>query len=246
MGKKKKLKAEKLSKREKGTSKVVPAGTKFKALSEYPTEPPTPIKVIPAGKQFELVVDGDNVVGFTHDRNGIYQHTVEVGSDLSSAMQQMKEWIENQYAGDSKVEAVIHPETVDETLDRKLSVAERFGGPGWREMMKEPGFAIGGIISPEDDAHLRKVAADTHADIEKRYGVNDQPKPVPNDKPSIHDLLVDAVLQRKEFGLQKYGTLLQAGNGRKSLKDALEEILDLAAYLMCVIVEEEEENRPAS
>lgn len=42
-------------------------------------------------------------------------------------------------------------------------------------------------------------------------------------------LLVD---QRRELGLTRYGALLQAGNGRDSLRDAIEEVVDLAAYLV--------------
>lgn len=58
-----------------------------------------------------------------------------------------------------------------------------------------------------------------------------EPAPVPNDKPSIHDLVIRDMESRKAFGLAKYGTILQAGNGRKALKDAYEEVLDLAVYL---------------
>lgn len=43
--------------------------------------------------------------------------------------------------------------------------------------------------------------------------------------------------KRDEMGLRKYGTRLQAGNGRDALKDAYEEALDLAVYLRQVIAE---------
>jgi len=69
-----------------------------------------------------------------------------------------------------------------------------------------------------------------------------EPAPIPNDRPSIHDLVIGDMLSRKEMGLKKYGTILQAGNGRNSLKDAYEEVLDLAVYLRQKI-EEENENR---
>ena len=58
-----------------------------------------------------------------------------------------------------------------------------------------------------------------------------EPNPVPNSNPSIHDLVVKDIEDRKRFGLEKYGTLLQAGNGRKGLVDAYQEILDLVVYL---------------
>lgn len=58
-----------------------------------------------------------------------------------------------------------------------------------------------------------------------------QPAPKPTDGPSIHDLVVADVLERKAFGIGKYGVGLQAHNGRDALQDAYEEVLDLAAYI---------------
>jgi hypothetical protein len=65
-----------------------------------------------------------------------------------------------------------------------------------------------------------------------------EPAPVHNDSPSIHDLVIQDMESRKQFGLQKYGTILQAGNGRNALKDAYEEVLDLAVYLRQKLEEE--------
>ena len=42
--------------------------------------------------------------------------------------------------------------------------------------------------------------------------------------------LRDACVDRRAFGLKKYGTVLQANNGRDWRKDALQEALDLIAY----------------
>lgn len=61
--------------------------------------------------------------------------------------------------------------------------------------------------------------------------VNGEPPPIHNDGPSMHDLVVEDMRRRKEMGLRKYGTILQAGNGRNALQDAYEEVLDLAVYL---------------
>jgi len=58
-----------------------------------------------------------------------------------------------------------------------------------------------------------------------------QPLPTPNDRPSVHDLVVADVLGRKAFGLAKYGSHLQAHNGRDALRDAYDEALDLCCYL---------------
>lgn len=67
--------------------------------------------------------------------------------------------------------------------------------------------------------------------------VGDQPMPIPNDGPSMHDLLIAEVMKRKELGLNRYGTVLQAGNGRDALQDALDEAIDLCVYLMQAIKE---------
>jgi hypothetical protein len=58
-----------------------------------------------------------------------------------------------------------------------------------------------------------------------------EPAPVHNDSPSMHDLVIKDMESRKQFGLNKYGTILQANNGRNAIKDAYEEVLDLAVYL---------------
>lgn len=63
-----------------------------------------------------------------------------------------------------------------------------------------------------------------------------QPLPTTSDREGAHDALLrehlrDAVTDRKMLGLTRYHSLLQAGNGRDSLRDAVEEALDLAAYL---------------
>jgi|SRR6188508_1858839 len=69
-------------------------------------------------------------------------------------------------------------------------------------------------------------------------GLTVQPPPQANDQPSSHDLVVEDLLKRKEFGLAKYGTLLQVFNGRNSLEDAYDEILDLAVYLRTLLEED--------
>lgn len=67
-----------------------------------------------------------------------------------------------------------------------------------------------------------------------------QPAPTPTDEPSAHDLVIAELEKRKAFGIAKYGVTLQAGNGRDHLRDALDEVLDLAVYLMCAIQQQEE------
>jgi hypothetical protein len=91
-------------------------------------------------------------------------------------------------------------------------------------------------------------------DIKRKDRPGDQPLPVPNDGPSMHDL-VCADLQamcmsgwptgiagdlqaRKRLGLERYGSLLQAHNGRDALRDLYEELLDATVYA-CQAKEEE-------
>jgi hypothetical protein len=65
----------------------------------------------------------------------------------------------------------------------------------------------------------------------------DQPLPIQNERQSIQDLVIEDIEARKKVGLERYGTLLQADNGRDSLRDAYEEALDLTCYLRQAIEE---------
>jgi hypothetical protein len=75
----------------------------------------------------------------------------------------------------------------------------------------------------------------------------DQQLPVPNNGPSMHDLVADdldgwpaspaaieavraLLLERKRIGLERYGSLLQAGNQRDWRRDLREELADAAVY----------------
>lgn len=89
------------------------------------------------------------------------------------------------------------------------------------------------------------------------WGTDPQPDPKPglNNGPSMHDMVIadimsrdphwdvsvgkarhirdqvaDDLLARKVFGLAKYGTVLQTGNGRDFLVDLYQELLDASVY----------------
>lgn len=79
------------------------------------------------------------------------------------------------------------------------------------------------------DAADQVRAADAEA-LAAEHGWG-QPAPEPNDGASMHDLVIADMASRKEFGLAKYQSLLQAHNGRDALQDAYEESLDLVVYL---------------
>lgn len=65
----------------------------------------------------------------------------------------------------------------------------------------------------------------------------EQPAPRPNESTPIVDLVLLDLSARKALGLERYGTYLQAGNGRDALMDAYHEALDLAIYLRQAIEE---------
>jgi hypothetical protein len=67
--------------------------------------------------------------------------------------------------------------------------------------------------------------------------IQDQPPPSPNNSTPIWDLVIKDMHERDHVGRQRYGTPLQARNGRDSLVDAYQEALDLAVYLRQLIEE---------
>lgn len=65
----------------------------------------------------------------------------------------------------------------------------------------------------------------------------DQPLPVKNDSVDIQTLVIQDIVARRLVGIERYGTALQANNGRDVLRDAYEESLDLTCYLRQAIAE---------
>jgi hypothetical protein len=61
----------------------------------------------------------------------------------------------------------------------------------------------------------------------------------PGQSAPIWNLVVKDMLDRDALGEAKYGTRLQAHNGRDVLKDAYEEALDLAVYLRQALYEKD-------
>lgn len=58
-----------------------------------------------------------------------------------------------------------------------------------------------------------------------------QPAPIPNDQPSIWQLVMEDMRAREKHGVEKYKTVLQINDGRDHLIDAYQELLDLVVYL---------------
>jgi hypothetical protein len=66
---------------------------------------------------------------------------------------------------------------------------------------------------------------------------NGAPMPVPTGGPSMHDLVIEDLAARKQFGLERYGSVLQAHNGRDALQDLYEEMMDALVYLRQLMAE---------
>lgn len=67
--------------------------------------------------------------------------------------------------------------------------------------------------------------------------INDQPPPTHNQSKPIWELVVEDMKQRDQVGRERYGTPLQAHNGRDALIDAYQEALDQCVYLRQAIEE---------
>mgnify|MGYP001605866633 CR=1 FL=1 len=81
---------------------------------------------------------------------------------------------------------------------------------------------------------------------EQVRGVLDSPHAVALNKPQpppgvgvgdITELVIADLMARRRVGIARYGTTLQAWNGRDALIDAYQEVLDLAQYLRQAIEE---------
>ena len=66
----------------------------------------------------------------------------------------------------------------------------------------------------------------------------EQPPPIPNDRPSIQQLVLADVAERERIGIERYGVALQALNGRDGLRDLYEELLDAVMYVRQLIEED--------
>ena len=87
---------------------------------------------------------------------------------------------------------------------------------------------------------------DTRTPEEEFYGdaaprqmkdMRDQAPPVRNDRPAVWHLVISDMVERDRVGRHRYGTPLQAHNGRDALIDAYQEALDLVVYLRQAIEE---------
>lgn len=64
-----------------------------------------------------------------------------------------------------------------------------------------------------------------------------EPAPVPNSSVPIWELVIADMKERNEIGTKKYGTPLQAFNGRDALVDLTQELMDALVYCKQMMVE---------
>ncbi len=68
-------------------------------------------------------------------------------------------------------------------------------------------------------------------------GIIEQVDPTQNNSEPVWDMVIRDMLSRKVAGLERYGTFLQAFNGRNPILDAYQESLDQAVYLRQMLEE---------
>lgn len=76
------------------------------------------------------------------------------------------------------------------------------------------------------------------SDTDRYLAQTDEPAPMPNQSRPIWEIVVEDMRQRDQVGRQRYGTPLQADNGRDALVDAYQELLDLCVYLRQFLAED--------
>ena len=60
---------------------------------------------------------------------------------------------------------------------------------------------------------------------------NYEPDPIKTDERPVWELVIEDMRQRDNEGRAKYGTPLQASNGRDALVDLYQELLDACVYI---------------
>ena len=117
-------------------------------------------------------------------------------------------------------------------------------GNEWKEWEEKPVVEDTGpsgfqAVLDHEAARTPEVVNNVFIQEPTKQRPGDQPLPVHTGGEAIQDLVIQDIEDRKRIGLERYGTLLQAHNGRDSLLDAYEEAIDLSLYLKQALVERE-------
>jgi len=102
-------------------------------------------------------------------------------------------------------------------MARPVGMAHATGSP--REVLPSPAMATGGTRTPP---------------------TTEQPAPRPGTG-DIWRLVIADMEVRRQTGITRYGTPLQADNGRDALTDAYQEALDMCVYLRQAIAERDDD-----
>lgn len=79
----------------------------------------------------------------------------------------------------------------------------------------------------------------TRAEKDGREG-DTQPMPTITDGQDIQSMVIADITARREVGIQRYGTALQANNGRDAMRDLYDELLDACCYAKQALVERDQ------
>ena len=100
-------------------------------------------------------------------------------------------------------------------------------------------LCCGAVFTDEERANMRRMLFESPTGEIRTVASASMPEPapVPNASTPVWDAVIEDMRARDSFGRAKYGTPLQAGNGRDALVDAYQEALDLVVYLKQAIME---------
>lgn len=114
------------------------------------------------------------------------------------------------------------------------------GSGVFSSMMKKCGRCSGTGVEPMVALDEIIVAEGAKLAEPTKQREGDQPLPQTSDRPFIQDAVIADIEARKQVGIQRYGTPLQAFNGRNTVLDWYEELLDAATYGKQLLTEREE------
>lgn len=77
-------------------------------------------------------------------------------------------------------------------------------------------------------------------------GVKQMTPPIPNNSEPVVNQVMHDLHRRKVMGIKKYGTPLQAHNGRCALQDLYEELMDATIYIKQKLLEDNSSIAPVS
>lgn len=130
---------------------------------------------------------------------------------------------------------VIGQDAPTEVVEELTRLPEEFEQKGYVQ-----GYQDGVTDTHQDERDLWSEAFGEGTKVpsaDRSYAVDEEPAPVDQGSPSVHDLVVSDFEERKQHGLNVYGVTLQGGNGRDQLRDAYMEALDLTCYLRAALFE---------